>query len=419
MLLVVICLISLYIALPGFISKAGYSFWKGLIPGYNIYLFFTLIEFSPILLLILALGLIFLPDRAFVITLLCVLLPFMVSDAYGKGKLTGFLTLILPFIMYPLIGYFIGTYAYDVREGKVKFVREHKFLCILVVVFSLYMYVNFTKLIDGNKLIDKSSKQYVNDLYMSDTRVYNNYLDDNQKKMYMVLFEAIKSYENTIIIEKDKYDDYDCDDTTCVGNLTYIAFEALLVDHPELIPLSGYSSSGNNSRIKINLEFSNNNPIFVKMGEMKIARVIDNIKKETDGMSDLEKIEYVYDWMGENNTYDSTFTWTSKNQSIYNVFMHNNAVCAGFAKASQVIFQNIGIESYAIVGESTGPHMWNVVKYEDQYYFFDSTVAVSIQNKDSTHYYKGLIQEEMNYYIIAYDEWYPEISKTNGLYNLE
>lgn len=59
MVVVGICLLSLLIALPGFINKAGYSFYKGLIPGYNLYLFFTLLEFSPILLGLLGLGMIF------------------------------------------------------------------------------------------------------------------------------------------------------------------------------------------------------------------------------------------------------------------------------------------------------------------------------------------------------------------------
>ena len=36
-------------------------------------------------------------------------------------------------------------------------------------------------------------------------------------------------------------------------------------------------------------------------------------------MSDKEKIRYVYEWIGENNDYDRTFTYMSKNQSIYNV----------------------------------------------------------------------------------------------------
>ena len=126
MILVGICLISLLIAIPGFINKAGYSFVKGLIPGYNIYLFLSLLEFSPLFLIIISIGLIVLPDRAYFATLLFMILSFMVSDAFGKGKFTGFLTLFLPFIMYPFLGYIGGTYAYDVREGKVSFIKEHK-----------------------------------------------------------------------------------------------------------------------------------------------------------------------------------------------------------------------------------------------------------------------------------------------------
>ena len=133
-------------------------------------------------------------------------------------------------------------------------------------------------------------------------------------------------------------------------------------------------------------------------------------------MNEREKIEYVYDWVGRNNTYDDTFTWTAKNQSIYNVFIHNNAVCAGFAKTSQVIFQNIGVESYIIIGNTTGPHMWNIVRYGDKYYYYDSTVAASAHNQGESWYYNGLIQEKMNDYISAYVDWYPEVSKVNGLY---
>ena len=86
-----------------------------------------------------------------------------------------------------------------------------------------------------------------------------------------------------------------------------------------------------------------------------------------------EKIKYVYNWMGNNTSYDKTFTWSSKNQSVYSVFMSKEAVCAGFAKASQIIFQNIGIESYGVAGQTGGPHMWNIIEYDGKYYFFDST----------------------------------------------
>ena len=120
-MLVAICLISLLVAMPGFIKKAGYKFIDGLIPGYNIYLFFTILEFPPILLIILALGLIFLPDRMFVATLFCALFPFLINDAYGKGKFSSLLTLFLPFIMYPYLGYFNGIYCYNYTISTILF----------------------------------------------------------------------------------------------------------------------------------------------------------------------------------------------------------------------------------------------------------------------------------------------------------
>lgn len=413
-MLVAICLISLLIAIPGFIKKAGYSLVKGLIPGYNLYLFLSIIEFPPLLLILMAVGLIFLPDRMFIATLLCILLPFMVNDAFGKGKISSILTLFSPFVMYPFLGYFSGIYSYDVSEGKYVFFKKNKFLCIILIIFSLYVYTNFTVLVDGNKLVDKTDMHYVNELYMSDGRIYNEFLTDKEKKMYRFIFENTRSYKSNLEIDMDEFG---CSDYSECGALIDKAHDAILVDHPELINYAGYSwSYRENSGFKLNLQFSVSNIISSKIGEMKIQRIIDKIKDETEDMSDKEKIRYVYEWIGENNTYDRTFTYMSKNQSIYNVFMKNNAVCAGFAKASQVIFQNIGIESYTITGNSTGPHMWNVVELDGKYYFYDSTVATSAKSSETSWYYDGLKQEYMSSYTVDYPSWYPTIEKDNGIY---
>lgn len=239
MVVVGICLLSLLIALPGFINKAGYSFYKGLIPGYNLYLFFTLLEFSPILLGLLGLGMVFLPDRAFVATFLFVLLPFMVSDAYGRGKLFGLLILVLPFIMYPLLGYFLGTYAYDMKEGKAKFFRNNVVLSIFIVLVAGYLYNNYTRIIEGNKLINRSSEHYVNDIYMSDGRIYNNYLNENEKKMYMYLFEKAKmGIPASSVVDLAEYGCMTYEECSAV---IAKANDALIVDHPELITYAGYS----------------------------------------------------------------------------------------------------------------------------------------------------------------------------------
>lgn len=413
-MLVAICLLSLLIAIPGFVKKAGYSLWKCLIPGYNIYLFLSIIEFPPVLLILMALGLIFLPDRMFVATLFCIILPFLVNDAYGKGKISSLLTLFLPFVMYPFIGYLSGIYAYDVSEGKYNFFKKNKILCVFLIILSVYVYSNFTILVDGNKLINKNDMHYVNELYMSDGKIYNEFLNDAEKKMYRYMLDNTRDYNSSLVI---KLDGELCSDYSECGALIDKAHEAILVDHPELINYAGYTwSYREGGDFKLKLNFSVTNKISALIGEMKIQRIIDRIKKDTKDMSDKEKIRYVYEWIGENNDYDRTFTYMSKNQSIYNVFMKKNAVCAGFAKASQVIFQNIGINSYTITGESTGPHMWNVVELDGKYYFYDSTVATSARNEETSWYYDGLRQEFMSSYTVDYPEWYPEISSDNGIY---
>ena len=111
--------------------------------------------------------------------------------------------------------------------------------------------------------------------------------------------------------------------------------------------------------------------------------------------------------------YDKAFMFDSKNQSVYNVFVKGNAVCAGFAKASQLIFSQIGIKSYIVQGVSTGEHMWNIVEYKDKYYYFDSTASVSIDESYEEYHYWGLDQSYLNSYNAHHDDWYPTIQATN------
>lgn len=411
-MLILICLISLLIALPGFLNKAGYSLWKGFIPGYNIYLFLRVIEFPITLLLLISLGLIFLPDRVFCITLLFVLLPFITSDAFGKGKVYGLLCLFLPFIFYPYLGYLSGIYCLDVSDNHKSFIKRHKLLTVILILLSFYIYFNYTRLVESNELVDKSSPHYVNDLYMSDGRIYNNFLTDNEKKMYMFLLNQSKSYK---MIHEINMSEYEYNNYQDLGSLIEKSHYALLADHPELINYSGFSWKYYDGKFTLTLDFSVGNFVKAYIGETRIKRIISNIKEDTKDMNDLEKIKYVYEWIGMNNTYDKVFTYSSKNQSIYNVFMNKNAVCAGFAKASAVIFQNIGITAYTITGESTGPHMWNIINYNDKWYFYDSTIATG-RTEGSSSYYDGLRQEYMNFYTVHFPTWYPEYEKTNGLY---
>lgn len=293
-----------------------------------------------------------------------------------------------------------------------RYFKRHKLLSIVLIVLSVYLYMNYTRIIEVNPKIDETSPAYVNDIYMSDERIYNNYLNETEQIAYNELKDMFfkRDLKRELNINK-----YNGKTTSEISSAIMMAGRAMLIDHPEMLQFSSYGYSYNATSIKAEVELAINNPVMEALNTLKIRRIIDDIKKETADMSDREKIKYVYEWIGDNNTYDDLFTYTSKNQSIYNVFIKGNAVCAGFAKASQVIFQNIGIESMTITGESTGPHMWNIIKLDEKYYYYDSTYAASIKDKNSKHYYGGLMQEEMNYYIPDYPEWYPVIEKETGL----
>lgn len=293
-----------------------------------------------------------------------------------------------------------------------RYFKRHKIISLILIVLSVYLYINYTRIIEENPNIDKNSPAYINDIYMSDERIYNNYLSETEKIAYDELKDMFKKRQLKRKLDINKYSGKSSKDiSTDIMN----AGRALLIDHPEMLQLASYGYRYDDTMIQAKIDFAINNPIMESLNTLRIRRIIDNIKRRTKDMSDREKIKYVYEWIGDNNTYDELFTYTSKNQSIYNVFIKGNAVCAGFAKASQVIFQNIGIESMTISGESGGPHMWNVIKLDNKYYYYDSTYAASIRDKNHPQYYGGLKQEEMNYYKADHSDWYPKIEEKSGL----
>lgn len=290
------------------------------------------------------------------------------------------------------------------------FFKHHKILTAVLLILSIFIYFNFTKFNYYEKNLDKDDPHYINELYKSDDRIYKDHLNDKEKKMYDHIMKLSKNYKKTDILNLDEFN---CKDYSECGNLVEQATMALFVDHPELMNFAGYMWSYRNGTFTLSIDYSYSLPVKEAIGILRIENRISEIKVATKNMTDKEKIIYVYNWMGQNNYYDKMFMYDSKNQSIYNVFVKGNAVCAGFAKASHLIFSQIGIESYIVQGVSTGEHMWNIVKYNDKYYYFDSTAAVSISEDYEEYHNYGLEQSNLNSYRSHHPEWYPEVESSN------
>lgn len=65
--------------------------------------------------------------------------------------------------------------------------------------------------------------------------------------------------------------------------------------------------------------------------------------------------------------------------SAYGALVNGEAACEGYSKAAKLLFDKVGIESAVLSGISKsydgdeGPHMWNAVKINGDYYYLDCT----------------------------------------------
>lgn len=268
----------------------------------------------------------------------------------------------------------------------------------LVILFTLYNF--YFRPIKGNPLVNseyRKSDAYINDLYKSDEMFKKKLLSEDSYYMYEEIISASLNNKTKVKIKCTK---------SCQSDFLN-SYYAIYLDHPELISFVGigyykvtgdyveYENYGNLGRIKTFL------------GTRRIDRELDIIRKETENMTDKEKIIYVYDYVASHN-YDRVFTYFKSNQSAYSFFTKGNSVCAGFAKASQLIFQYIGINSYLVMSSN---HMWNYVEYDGKYYVYDATMGASLSDKTNPHFYDGLGKTTINSTTGMYSNLYPKIEK--------
>ena len=113
--------------------------------------------------------------------------------------------------------------------------------------------------------------------------------------------------------------------------------------------------------------------------------------------------KYVYEYLALNNNYGSKSNLL--NQSAITAFLKNESpVCYGYAKASQIILQNMGINSILVTGDlNGGSHAWNFVELDNQYYYFDVTMSNGKLD------YSGFLTKGNRKYTLDYPKMVPWI----------
>ena len=151
-------------------------------------------------------------------------------------------------------------------------------------------------------------------------------------------------------------------------------------DHPEIFYINGYYSTrytiGNET---IGHAFTGRSPIDAAEIARRNAQIEQYIGTclagVNPGWDDYGKVRYVYDYLVANTSYNLQ---APDNQNICSVMIGHESVCQGYAKAAQLLLERLGIPCTLVIGTAnsrtlSGPHAWNLVRADGNWYHLDVT----------------------------------------------
>ncbi len=166
------------------------------------------------------------------------------------------------------------------------------------------------------------------------------------------------------------------------------SINAVFNDHPELFWLNTsykYGCNRSNQVVQLQLSYGISNSELSE-AQSKFDSAISTIVSEAASYSsEIEKELYVHDAIAELCTYSEN---ASLNQSAYSALVSGETVCAGYARAFQVVCQKLGLTCYYLTGiASGGDHAWNIISIDGDLYNVDLTWDDSISESYGSSVY--------------------------------
>lgn len=192
-----------------------------------------------------------------------------------------------------------------------------------------------------------------------------DYLENNQKVLYVEIYSILTNRATEVLISTIQQDDIE------------IVFQCVLNDHPEIFYVSGYTftkyTHGDSIR---RITFSGTYTLEqeeINQRKQEIEKYITNCLSGVElNDSEYDKVKYVYEYLIQHTEYELQ---SIDNQNICSVFLNGKSVCQGYAKATQLLLDRLGIHSTLVIGtvENGEGHAWNLVQVDGAYYYVDTT----------------------------------------------
>ena len=201
---------------------------------------------------------------------------------------------------------------------------------------------------------------------------YSLLINDNQRTAYQKIADGIGAGQAKIVFDLPNAPLED----------VKVALSMITTDYPEYFWFTGEANLEGNGqivRIKdiqyiINGQPADKNTINSAKSDFN-AVINEAMSKIPAGASDYQKSEILHDFVDDKTEYQQV----GDHQSAYGALVLGKAVCAGYARAYQVLMNAVGIRCWYVSGESKNPsgimeaHAWNLVWLDGKCVYTDVT----------------------------------------------
>ena len=287
-------------------------------------------------------------------------------------------------------------------------------------------FLDYLKNTDVEMLVDKSAyenKEYAlnqeedklselekqNFIQPSEEKLVNCYyysmLNESEKAVYEEIYSVIENFGKDVKL------------STTDPDLIEKIFKCVLNDHPQFYYVEGYTYTTYTKGTEVTkLEITGTYSKTKEECEVINAQIEMYVKncfaKMPVGISDYEKVKYIYDYILDGTEYNLL---AKDNQNICSVFLNGESVCMGYAKAMQYLLLKQNILCTIVNGTASQgeEHAWNLLMLDGQYYHLDATWgddSYTVSNNSASQ----IGMKNYSFFCVTTEE----ISKTHQIKNI-
>lgn len=224
---------------------------------------------------------------------------------------------------------------------------------------------------DTEATTENEEVQDENERFSGDMRFYYGQLSAEEQDAYDTIYDGIQKFEQEI--------DLNLSDEEAIHRV----YRAVLNDHPEIFWCDNSYQFSRRQLIFTTYSLLPQYLFSQEEMEAKQEQIEEAVQDSLSGISadasDYQKILYVYRYLIEQTDYDVAAVRENRvgeDQNIDSVFLNRTSVCAGYARATQYLLNELDVFCTYVEGTATergDAHTWNIVQCDGDYYHVDTT----------------------------------------------